>query len=152
MKSLFYKITGIALIALASSCSKELIYNNIAQINYGTSFGECIGFCKREVTLKSNKATYNCYSWYPTNQTITKADSISNTALDSICKLNTASFFLLPETIGCPDCADGGAEWLELKMLSGETHKVTFEYFKEPDFIKPQIEKLRKILSENNCN
>ena len=152
MKSLFYKITGIALIALASSCSKELIYNNIAQINYGTSFGECIGFCKREVTLKSNKSTYNCYSWYPTTQTITKTDSISNTALDSICKLNTTSFFLLPETIGCPDCADGGAEWLELKMLSGETHKVTFEYFKEPDFIKPQIEKLRKILNENNCN
>ena len=152
MKTVILQYLASALIFVLSSCSNEAVYNTITQLNYGTSFGECIGFCKREVTLKSNKATYNCYSWYPTTQTITKTDSISNTALDSVCKLNTTSFFLLPETIGCPDCADGGAEWLELKMLSGETHKVTFEYFKEPDFIKPQIEKLRKILSENNCN
>lgn len=152
MKSLFYKITGIIVIALVSSCSNELIYNNIAQINYGTSFGMCVGFCKHEVTIKSNKATYNCYSRHPTTQTITKTFSISNSTLDSICKLNTASFFLLPETIGCPDCADGGAEWLEIELSTGEKHKVTFEYFKEPDFMKPQIEKLRNLLSKHNCN
>ena len=152
MKTLIPRNILPVLILLVSSCTNEAVYKNITRLNYGTSFGECVGFCKHDVTLLANKATYTCYSAYPTTQTLTKAESLRSSALDSIYSLNTTTFFNLPETIGCPDCADGGAEWLELKMLSGETHKVTFEYFKEPDFIKPQIEKLRKILSENNCN
>jgi hypothetical protein len=136
MKSIFH-ILIVLTIAVLPSCTNE-IYNNIARINYGTSFGECVGFCKREVTIISVNATFNCYSWYPTTQTVTNTLILDSTKLDSISRLNTSSFFELPEVIGCPDCADGGAEWLEIELTTGETHKVTFEYYKEPDFIKPQ--------------
>ena len=53
----------------------------------------------------------------------------------------------MDEIIGCPDCADGGAEWIEI--TSGETsHKVTFEYNKSPDVFKSYIEILRSKLEE----
>ena len=36
------------------------------------------------------------------------------------------SFFILEERIGCPDCADGGSEWIEI-LANNKTYKVTFE-------------------------
>ena len=152
MKTVILQYLVSALIFVLSSCSNEAVYNTITQLNYGTSFGECIGFCKHELTLKSNKATYTCYSYYPTIQTLTKTDSIKKSALDSIYNLNTSAFFNLPATIGCPDCADGGAEWLEIQLVNGNKHIVTFEYNNEPPSLKNQIMKLRELFSKNKCN
>ena len=52
----------------------------------------------------------------------------------------------MPETIGCPDCADGGAEWIEIKLANGEKHKVTFEYMNAPSAFKNYISGLRGLL------
>jgi len=140
-----------AVILFLSSCSNDAVYKNIRQLSYGTSFGECIGFCTHQVALKTNKATFTCYSYYPTQQTLTSTDSIKGSAVDSIYSLDTTAFFNLPETIGCPDCADGGAEWLEVELTNGTKHKVTFEYQHEPASLKNQILKLREVLHKNEC-
>lgn len=42
------------------------------------------------------------------------------------------TFRKLPAVVGCPDCADGGAEWLEVRLTDGTLHKVTYEYGIEP--------------------
>lgn len=151
MKSKFYQTFVILLLVFLSACSNELVYNNIARINYGTSFGECVGYCRRDVTVKSVQVTYSCSSWYPAISTVTTTSKINKSLADSIKSIHPDSFFKLPEFIGCPDCADGGAEWLELELVSGEIHKVTFEYYKEPDLLKNYIENLRKLLSKNEC-
>lgn len=65
--------------------------------------------------------------------------------------LNTNGFLALPTTIGCPDCADGGAEWLEIELKNGIKHKVTFEYNNEPSLLKDYILKLREMLNANDC-
>ncbi len=136
-----------------SSCSTEFLNGNITNIKYGTSFGECIGYCKHDLELKQVKVIYNCSGWVDSVQPVSKTENLSASAWDSIqSNLNVNTFFQLDEIIGCPDCADGGSEWLEIKLANGESHKVVFEYFKEPDVIKSQIEKLRKMLSENSCN
>ncbi|MDO8435184.1 MAG: hypothetical protein Q7S89_00695, partial [bacterium] len=58
--------------------------------------------------------------------------------------LDVKKFNLLPERIGCPDCADGGAEWIEI--FDGKaTKKVTFEYGASISGIDPFITKLREI-------
>lgn len=137
------------IIMFLTACSNDVIYKNIAQINYGTSFGECIGYCKHDVIIKSKAATYQCYSWNHSDQILTKDTILNSSVLDSIYSINTTSFFKLPETIGCPDCADGGAEWLEIILLNGKKYKVTFEYHNEPTQLKNQIIKLREILSKN---
>ena len=142
----------LLMMVLITSCSNDGIYNNIVQLKYGTSFNNCVGYCKRDVTIKSTNATYTCSGWIPSVLTLTKNDTISSSTVDSICSFNTNTFFNLAETIGCPDCADGGAEWLEIKLSNGKTHKVTFEYYHEPTIIKDQIMTLRKILNKNLCN
>lgn len=136
-----------------SSCSTEMNIENIKNLKYGTSFGECNGYCKHDLELKQSQITYNCTSWnasfeqktFTSNLNITTSDSIHN-------NLNLAAFFNLPEVIGCPDCADGGAEWLEIELLNGKKHKVTFEYYHEPSVLKNNIVKLREILNRNICN
>ncbi|MBN1415243.1 MAG: hypothetical protein JW973_09100 [Bacteroidales bacterium] len=60
--------------------------------------------------------------------------------------LDINSFFELPEIIGCPDCADGGAEWVEVELAGSRKHKVTFEYRNESEWLKDYVPGLRGML------
>jgi hypothetical protein len=61
--------------------------------------------------------------------------------------IDQIGFVNLPKTIGCPDCADGGAEWIEIISGSGgKSQKVTFEYMNEPAKLKDLASGLRTIL------
>ena len=51
-------------------------------------------------------------------------------------------FIKLDNVLGCPDCADGGGEWVEIKR-NGRTYKVTFEYGNEPKDLSNIIGLLR---------
>ena len=42
--------------------------------------------------------------------------------------------FALKEIIGCPDCLDGGAEWIEVSC-DGKAHRVEFDYHAPPSAI-----------------
>ena len=53
----------------------------------------------------------------------------------------------LEEVIGCPDCADGGAEWIEI-TTKDLNHKVTFEYNNEPEEMQDYIEILREFIKK----
>lgn len=126
--------------------------SEIIQVKYGTSFGECTGYCKRDMELSSGIVTYNCSAWNASLQPITRKEVLNATNWDAMkLNLNTNDFFVLPTTIGCPDCADGGAEWLEIELKNGNIHKVTFEYNKEPALLKDYILKLREMLNANEC-
>jgi hypothetical protein len=141
----------LSFVGMISSCSNE-INSNIAEIKYGTSFGECIGYCKRQITVKADSVKYNCSSWDASVLPVTYNEKLTAQAWDSIrTSINVKSFLGLQEVIGCPDCADGGAEWLQLKMNNGDVHKVTFEYRNEPQVLKTQVEKCRLLLQKNTC-
>ena len=97
----------ILLVTVASSCSNESLYRNVAQVNYGTSFGMCVGYCKRDVSIDSVYTSYNC-AGLTKNSTQYKVQT-TKSAWDSVkVLLSNKAFFELPATIGCPDCADGG--------------------------------------------
>ena len=58
----------------------------------------------------------------------------------------------LPERIGCPDCADGGAEWVII-TVGDKTHKVVFEYGKAPAELAAVVAKFRALKETfKNCN
>lgn len=144
------QINGIIFFLLLTSCSQEVIYSGISQIKYGTSFGECIGYCKHEMVLKSGKVTYNSISWNSALQPQIQTDTLTAVAWDSVkSDFVVKDFFNLPETIGCPDCADGGAEWIEIQLTNGDTHKVTFEYYHEPELLKNKVIEFRTIMAKN---
>jgi hypothetical protein len=100
-------------------------------IRTGTSFGFCIGYCNKTLELTSNKATFNNTSRetakYPTKTCTGTTDASTWASLKTM--LTNTGFSQEPETIGCPDCADGGAEFIEIEQ-GGKKHRVTFEYGK----------------------
>jgi len=130
------------------SCEEKDIIPEDTIIRYGTTFGFCAGYCKRTISLTQTSTHFEKSSWtdkdtYPDIQCNEEFSKWSN--LRS--KINLKNFNNMDEVIGCPDCADGGAEWIEI--TSGETsHKVTFEYGKAPGAFSSYIELLRNELEE----
>ena len=122
----------------------------LSQIGYGKSFGMCIGYCDHSlmITAERMRLVHKAFrepEKYP-DQVIDKP-----TPAETWQKLNRLANFQtlqgLPERIGCPDCADGGAEWLEL-MQADASKRVTFE----PQAGLPQqaelLAELRKLYQE----
>ncbi|NBU33061.1 hypothetical protein EB118_05955 [bacterium] len=118
----------------------------ISQIKTGTSFGMCGGYCYREFTISSTKIAYNARGWgdesYPE---IKKEISFSSDEWQSLIDtIDTKEFNLLPERIGCPDCADGGAEWIEI--TDGKAvKKVEFDFGDSISGNESFLKKLREI-------
>jgi len=117
----------------------------IQKINYGSSFGECSGYCKHDITIDSINTTNQKTSWddknYPELNRTTKTDRNQWKTLTS--SINVKNFFSLANRIGCPDCLDGGAEWVEVKT-SSKSHKVTFEYGSNIKGFEKLLSELRK--------
>lgn len=137
---------------LLISCSEKDTENNTANldsIKYGTSFGFCYGYCNEYLNITNSKIIFNKESWgdntlFPKVEKTIDIDLNDWELLNN--KINFKNFSTLQETIGCPDCADGGAEWIEIQ--SGErTHKITFEYQNEPAAVKEYISILRNRIS-----
>ncbi|MBI2547997.1 protease complex subunit PrcB family protein [Candidatus Woesearchaeota archaeon] len=113
---------------------KKLNYleSPIKTIKYGTSFGECRGYCKRELTImpppEITKITYSKYNTNYSLPDINDTDPFTTQQWIELLKVvDLEAFYALPERIGCPDCLDGGAEWIEI-VEENESKRVTFEY------------------------
>jgi hypothetical protein len=61
--------------------------------------------------------------------------------------IDVATFSRLEPVYGCPDCADGGAEWIEIEQ-GEQRNRVTFEYNATLDPIAALAEEIRQIRSE----
>jgi len=149
MKGIFLRSVPLLIFMLVLSCSNNNEDGVIVQISYGTSFGECIGYCKKDLIIKPGRVIYSRSSWYPVIRTITNTNDLGENDW-SFFKTNIllSPFLNLPKIIGCPDCADGGAEWIEIELDNGVKHKVTFEYHNEPSVVKSYIVELRKLLDD----
>jgi hypothetical protein len=150
MKSNRLLIVSLLLSLIQFSCSDKDKDSNseISEIKYGTSFGECIGYCKKDIAITPDSLIQTLSGWSDTIETITYRKAFEQNSWDSVeSKIDISGFFDLPLTIGCPDCADGGAEWIEIILSNGEKHKVTFEYQNETDAVKDYINDLRMLMS-----
>ncbi len=117
-------------------------------IKYGTSFGMCLGPCKKEMTLMNDEAAftifYNEGRGVTGGEPKTYTEKLSADYIASITKnVDFETFKKLDEVIGCPDCADGGAEWVEI-IKNDSRHKVTFEYEHDVKEIAPLLKLLRE--------
>jgi hypothetical protein len=132
-----------------------LVTNSILKIEYGVSFGMCAGYCRTWIEASHDKVLYtkagwqepppqSCSATFPCQVWPKKWEHILST-------IDIDAFFALDEVIGCPDCTDGGAEWVEITTLQGK-HKVTYEYTAPPDAIKPFRDTLFELKeSFNKC-
>lgn len=113
----------------------------------GQSFGECQGECTQffELNTQNDSVLFVSQPYYVDNANEKKVfkGTLDEAAWQAIlAEINTKTFKELNEVYGCPDCADGGAEWIEISDSLG-SHKVIFEYGEEVKGIENLIILLR---------
>jgi hypothetical protein len=59
--------------------------------------------------------------------------------------LDPAGLRALPDVVGCPDCADGGAEGVSVAFADGQTDAVVFEYGADVAGIETLVSELRAL-------
>ena len=109
----------IMMVGLLISCEKnDCNPSEIKQLGYGTSFGMCFGYCANSILLRSGTVMYSRSGWNDQVTPIKCTENMTRISWESFKKIvDLNEFFSLPEIIGCPDCADGGAEWVEIEIF-----------------------------------
>ena len=124
----------------------------IEKITFQNSFGECIGFCTQTIEIENKKivfiSEYNLGELEPIrcerDLTDEEWEELQN-------DLDIDQFLRLDDVFGCPDCADGGASFIEIKFANAETKKVTFEFKNPPSIMEEYAEMLQTLLDGANC-
>ena len=139
------------LIFIFFSCGTEYPSNenqDIKWVKYGTSFGECLGYCKKSMEVIPSEIKVQKNGW-EIDKLLPVVELSANISAEYwtslINNIDFEKFARLNPVIGCPDCADGGAEWIEIQKGS-QSFKVIFEYGNEPIELKPYIGYLRTYL------
>lgn len=142
----FIALTASLLFACGTPKKIPATDTRIISISHGTSFGHCRGYCIRELVLKNGEAVFAKTSrdeeQYPAEK---KTIAFSKAEWEKLLgDVNTDDFFKLNDTYGCPDCADGGAEFIEIATSKG-TKRVTIEYRADQPELGKILPELRKI-------
>ena len=112
-----------------SVSSAERTSSDSLTIRTGTSFGMCAGYCVKDYVINGTALDLTMLSRNKA-QTSPKScqKTINQARWDSLKTMaDLDAFSKQPERLGCPDCADGGAEYIELQR-GDQKHRVTFEY------------------------
>jgi hypothetical protein len=136
MKLQYYSISILLFISVLYSCSSTKNISSVTYIKHGSSFGMCRGYCFKESTYTPQEKIMFSKAYGRTDPA--EFPDKSDTLI-----LVVDSFFLLDKTIGCPDCADRGAEWVEI-MSNNKVHKVVFDFGKEPSGMNDLLKLLRE--------
>ena len=125
-----------------------LFGQEIVEFKTGTSFGECLGYCLSQLTITANDADYFLYGWDeddPVFQPVAISDTVDSTIWEDLnTHFNLEIFMSLDSIIGCPDCADGGAEWFEIVTID-TIRRVTIEFGDSLDGLNNYIDLLRSV-------
>src|SRR5690606_22165018 len=143
--AIFFLFILLSACAFKGKTQTSTSCNQVDEIRWGTSFGLCRGYCYTEHIYHTDSVMTIRKGWdkenYPEQIT---SETLDVTRWNTLCQaIALDSFFQLPERIGCPDCADGGSEWIELRS-GNKKHKVTFEFGSHPDGTHRLLEELRK--------
>ncbi len=142
-----YTLVLSLFILFATACSQDGIVETNYTIKAGQSFGMCAENCFQELTISNQQAIL----WVDDRGIQSNEDAkvfvksdVSADEWDYWQSLIDKEVFLkLKDVYGCPDCADGGAEWLEIQSPD-INKKVVFEYHNPPAGIANLVNKLRE--------
>ncbi|MEM0940408.1 MAG: hypothetical protein AAF600_09630 [Bacteroidota bacterium] len=122
--------------------------SKITEIRFGTSFGMCAGYCIQEVSFTRDKVEKTLIPHRDKSMEVKKCSRNYEDFKILAMSIDLEAIKKLEVTIGCPDCADGGAEWIQIFTADDLPKKVTYSYNHEPEAIKPFIEDLRKVFDK----
>jgi len=144
-------VSGIFALALGlvACVTPQSPPTEIREIVSTTSFGMCAGYCNTRLEISEGQAVLvrNGHGRgvpdLPEQRfqaALTPAEWAEIAALAANTKLDA-----LPETIGCPDCADGGAESIAVATGSGAPRTVTFDYNASIAQAQPLLDRVRAL-------
>jgi hypothetical protein len=143
MKNIFLLLALLILLA----CNVKQPNKSNPVITYGTSFGMCIGYCKKQIKINSSTIIYTANKNQPDTTPVSCNKMPDTQLMETLQKsVDTTKFAALPAVIGCPDCADGGKEWIEIEN-NGKKQKVEFEFGNPPAELKEIVAQLKPILN-----
>lgn len=120
-------------------------------IQTGASFGMCMGYCRNELYLDEEAMVLVVQGWdeaeYPERRYQVEMDPARWKQLVELAMADLDDLAGMEDVIGCPDCADGGSEWVTLS-LSGRQEKVTFEHGAKLEPIAKLLELLRTLRTQ----
>ena len=153
MKLLIQMLFFISLYLFSCQTDYEKVEVNDIAIKTGIFFGFCGGYCKSEVEIVNRDVVFIASSWSDPNYPDTMLNgNISIQEWDSLIEsVDMDSLLSLNDIIGCPDCADGGGEWIEITKVD-TLKRVTFEYGETVEPIQSLIEKVRVIRERFYCD
>lgn len=123
---------------------------NVTRVVSTTSFGMCVGYCTTELEITEGQAVLARLarggrgapdSLPPQRFTM----QLSASEWQDIQRLAAAADFdALPDVVGCPDCADGGAEGLAVEDAEG-AESVSLEFRANVREVQPLLTRVRAI-------
>ncbi|MCX7356869.1 MAG: hypothetical protein NT015_01770 [Alphaproteobacteria bacterium] len=144
----FMVFAALLMSACASAPAQEPA-RDIRQIVSTTSFGMCVGYCTTRLEISPGRAVLIREArggrGAPQNLPVQRfATVLTPEEWDSIESLAASTNLSgLPPVIGCPDCADGGAESLTIE--GGPPQSISFEYGSSVAQAGPLLERVRAL-------
>lgn len=143
MRTRLPHLVVVAAVFSACDSSSPTEATSVAQIRATTSFGFCSGYCRTSLEITSDEVVYVKEGWRgepPVRRTMRLTPSEWR---DLARTVDRRAFDTLPAVIGCPDCADAGAEAL---IVGPEWQdSVTFDYGADLPALQELLDRVRAI-------
>ncbi len=145
---------ALGLAYVISSCQisgSEGVVGRTTELRSGFSFGECLGYCRAELTINRSNSVLIRKTWdwdredFPDQQIERETQAVVWDNLVGF--IDFVVIQAMDDVYGCPDCADGGSEWIAVTH-DGETKKITFEFGSVLEPIAQLVDSLRSIRSD----
>lgn len=119
--------------------------DTVTAIRTTTSFGFCVGYCETTLEIGTDLMSFVEESRRGELPTRMRSAPLSSAEWDSLIDaLDQRAIERLPDVVGCPDCADGGAESLEV-IAADWRKRVTFEHGARMPELQPLLDRVRAL-------
>ncbi len=119
--------------------------DRVVAVHAGTFFGLCFGYCQTRLEVQPGLLSFSAFSRDEEVGDFFRSESLDGGEWrDLLERIDLEFLGGLPPVIGCPDCADGGGEWLQVFTPMGEA-KVTFPLGTAVKGITPLLERIREF-------
>ena len=152
-------------LTLLGSTARPVANEGVIDVAYGTSYGMCIGYCVKQIRITGGKVDFSAEGWYftkgpdvqATNSNTGQSFAVGSSKQVPMKPVHTTLLLSsseqqelrrlmrdarvddLPDRIGCPDCRDQGAEWIEVVDKSFKNRRITFEKGAPPSQLKELV-------------
>lgn len=145
MRTLFLFLTIISILAGCNTAKETSKTNAVLSIVHVTSFGHCRGYCIKEIHFSASSLDYKEISRDSTNFPVKATnEKFTQTQLDELAaQIDWKKWEALDSVIGCPDCADRGAEYLIVNTEKG-SKKVMYDAYSTPEGLENILKTIRE--------